>query len=47
MIEELPLECPYKIFKDTINNVYFFDTQNKVRYTLYLTDAIDYLQIFI
>jgi len=42
MIEELSLECPYKIFKDTVNNIYFFETQKQVRYTLYLSDASDY-----
>lgn len=46
MIKELNLECPYKVFKDTENNVYFFDTDLDIRYIVYFTDANEYFENF-
>ena len=46
MIEELNLKCPYKVYKDLENNIYFFDTKNGVRYISYFTDADDFFDDF-
>ena len=42
MIKELNLNSPYKVYKNLSDNIYFFDTESKIRYIAYFTDADEY-----
>jgi hypothetical protein len=46
MIKELNLDCPYKVFYDSDDSIYFFDTNSGVRYIAYFTDADEYFEEF-